>query len=68
MTRREQLLAALPSTFPGLMVTLNLSRGNLSRLLADAMAEHAVHRVGRRRAYVYHPGAARPINSVWNFR
>lgn len=68
MTRREQLLAALPSTFPGLMVTLKLSRGNLSRLLADAMAEHAVHRVGSRRSYVYHRGTAPAVNSVWNFR
>ena len=68
MTRREQLLAALPNTFPGLMAALQLSRGNLSRLIADAMADRAVYRAGVRRNYVYHNGAKPLVNSVWNFR
>lgn len=70
MTRREQLQALLPATLPQLMAATGLSRGNLSRVIANASAAGEIQRVGIRRKYVYHPATPRPtptfdLQRVW---
>ena len=66
MSRRDQIMALLPATFPQIVDRLGLSRSNASRLLADALYDGALYRVGPRRCYTYiaTPPPAPPKPSV----
>jgi hypothetical protein len=70
MTRRQEVLDLLPATLPELMVATGLSRGNLSRVLADALEAGAVYRIGVRRKYTYVPTPPPPpprmVSSVFD--
>lgn len=58
MARRDEVLAALPATLRALRESTGLTRGNLSRVLADMRSEDLIHVTGDRRKYVYRAGPA----------
>lgn len=70
VTRRQEILSLLPATFPQLLEQTGVGRSNLSRLLADAVTDGAMHRVGKRRQYTYFAGPqplpGRMVSSVFD--
>ena len=58
MTRRAEVMVLLPATLRALCESTGLSRGNLSRVLADMRAADLIHSTGGRRKYVYLAGPA----------